>query len=149
LSDAPPEPAPILALAASYLDAAAAYQHFRSSPLIARVWPESLRDVPEVLFAVRDTRFTTESHGGNWLAELDLYLRHTTLRTPVLDVLHSDDWKIAIAEARARGATAPPSEALPDLVAAAVARRDYAGAIRWLDLTRDQPDNPNDPYLLI
>jgi hypothetical protein len=43
-------------------------------------------------------RFISEMSGSNWLADLDLYLRHSRLRTPVLAVQNSDEFRLALAE---------------------------------------------------
>ncbi len=72
------------------------------------------------------------------MAELDLYLRHSRLRTPVLEVLGSDEIRLAIAERVAHYTETPPAETLPDLVAGALARRDISGAIRLMESERDQ-----------
>jgi len=89
------------------------------------------------LFAVRETRFLSKTIGTNKLAELDLYLRGSRLRTPVLEVLGSDEFRLAIAERIASGGNPPPTEVLPDLVAGALARRDIAEAIRLLECEKD------------
>jgi spermidine synthase len=149
LSDAAPDPAAVAAFAAPYMDGTAAFQRFRASEFGQRIWPARLRDAAEVAFAIRETRYRSETAGSNWFAELELYLRNTKLRTPVLDVLHTDEWRIAIAESAARQMTRPTAEVLPDLVAGALARRDFAAAIRWLETERDHPANMNDPFLLM
>jgi len=48
---------------------------------------------------------------------------------PVLEVLGSDGFRLAIAERVASKAQAPPLEIMPDLVAGALARRDIDAAI--------------------
>jgi hypothetical protein len=113
-----------------------------------RIWPARLRDAAEVSFAIRETRYAAETSGSNWLAELDLYLRNARLRTPVLDVLHTDEWRLGIAESAARQMAQPTAAVLPDLVAGALARRDFGTAIRLLETERDHPANANDPFLL-
>jgi hypothetical protein len=71
--------------------------------------------------------------GSNKLAELDLYLRHSRLRTPVLEVLHSDEFRLSIAERVARNSKNAPAETVPDLVAGALASRQIGGAISLLE----------------
>jgi hypothetical protein len=71
------------------------------------------------------------------LAELDLYLRHSRLRVPVLEVLGSDEFRLSIAETVARNSEIPPPETMPDLVAGALARRDFDGAIRLLEKKKE------------
>jgi hypothetical protein len=87
--------------------------------------------------------------GSNKLAELDLYLRHSRLRTPVLEVLDSDEFRLSIAERVARNSGSPPAETLPDLTAGALASRNISGAIRFLETERNRGStNVNDILLL-
>jgi hypothetical protein len=92
----------------------------------------------ESLFAVRETRFLSQTIGTNELAELDLYLRGSRLRTPVLEVLGSDEFRLAIAQRVARETESPPLEIVPDLVAGALARRNLDEAIRLLEGQKDR-----------
>jgi len=88
--------------------------------------------------------------GSNWLAELDLYLRHTRLRTPVLAVQNIDEFRLTLAEKLAHDSRSLPVEALPDLVAGALARRDLGGAIQLLESEKPRGfSNINDFFLLI
>ena len=88
--------------------------------------------------------------GSNWLAELEIYLRGSKLRAPVLDVLNSDEFRLAIAAKAAGKSQSVPSAEIPDLVAGALARRDIAGAIRLLELERNRGfSNINQLFLLI
>jgi hypothetical protein len=83
------------------------------------------------------------------LAELDLYLRHTQLRTPVLAVQNSDEFRLALAQKLAANSPSLPVAALPDLVAGALARRDLPGAIQLLEGERDRAfANINNFFLL-
>jgi hypothetical protein len=72
------------------------------------------------------------------LAELDLFLRGTRLRVPVLETLGSDELRLAIAERVARETDSPPLEIVPDLIAGALARRDLNEAIRLLEGQKDR-----------
>jgi hypothetical protein len=84
------------------------------------------------------------------LAELDLYLRRSHLRMPVLEVLGSDGFRLSIAERVAKKSQRPPPETIPDLVAGALAQRDINGAIRLLENRKDRGSlSLNDTYLLI
>ncbi|MFL6554354.1 MAG: spermidine synthase, partial [Chthoniobacterales bacterium] len=79
--------------ALNYLTAPAAVQRFVQSSLINQIWPETLNPAAaemESFLTVRQTRYLSEIVGSNKLAELDLYLRHSRLRMPVLEVLGSD-----------------------------------------------------------
>jgi spermidine synthase len=116
-----------------YLEAPAAVQRFLRSNLVKAIWPETLNESLESLFVLRQTRYLSEIMGSNKLAELDLYLRHSRLRVPVLEVLGSDGFRLGIAERIAKNTQTPPLETMPDLIAGALARRDIDGAIRLLE----------------
>jgi hypothetical protein len=116
---------------------------------VAAVWPETLNASMESFFVVRESRYFSETIGSNKLAELDLYLRHSRLRTPVLEVLGSDGFRLAIAERVAKKSQTPPLETMPDLIAGALARRDIEGAIRLLESENDRGAfSLNDTFLL-
>src|SRR5437016_165330 len=133
-----------------YLEAPSAVQRFLRSPLISAIWPETLNKSLESFFIVRQTRYLSETIGSNKLAELDLYLRHSHLRMPVLEVLGSDGFRLAIAERVAKELQTPPLETMPDLIAGALARRDIEGAIRLLESEKDRAVfSRNDTFLLI
>jgi hypothetical protein len=65
-------------------------------------------------------------------------LRHSTLRIPVLEVLGSDAFRVSIADRVAQGAAMPTVEIMPDLIAAALAQRNFAEAIRLLESEKDR-----------
>ena len=131
------------------LEASSALQRFLGSTLVKAIWPETLNQSLESFFILRQTRYLSEIIGSNKLAELDLYLRHSGLRTPVLEVLGSDGFRLAIAERVAKKAQAPPLEIMPDLVAGALARRDIDGGIRLMEQDRDRGRfTLNDTFLL-
>ena len=133
----------------TYLERSAAVHRFLSSSLIKEIWPNEWKKSLDLLFLVRETRYLSEISGSNWLAELDLYLRHTQLRTPVLAVQNSDEFRLALAQKLATNSPSLPVEARPDLVAGALARRDLPGAIQLLESERDRGfANINDCFLL-
>jgi hypothetical protein len=138
LSDAAWDEEANLRFASTYMDPASVADRFARSPMITRIWPETLNKSMESLFAVRETRFLSQTIGTNELAELDLYLRGSRLRTPVLEVLGSDEFRLAIAQRVAREAESPPLEVVPDLVAGALARRNLDEAIRLLEGQKDR-----------
>jgi len=133
LSDAAWDEEANLRFASAYMDPPSAADRFVRSPMIARIWPETLNKSMKSLFAVREARFLSQTIGTNKLAELDLYLRGSRLRTPVLEVLGSDEFRLAMAERIASNSAAPPLEILPDLIAGALARRDIGEAVRLLE----------------
>jgi len=103
----------------------------------------------ESFFVVRESRYLSETIGSNKLAELDLYLRHSGLRLPVLEVLGSDGFRLAIAERVAKKSQTPPLETMRDLIAGALAQRDIGGAIRLLESEKDRGVfSLNDTFLL-
>jgi len=127
--------------ALTYLTGTAALQRFVRSPLINQIWPETLGPGAaglESFFILRQSRYLSETIGSNKLAELDLYLRHSRLRIPVLEVLGSDAFRVSIAERVAKGAATPTVEIMPDLIAAALAQRNFAEAIRLLESEKDR-----------
>jgi spermidine synthase len=138
--------------ALTYLSAAAAVQRFAQSSLIGRIWPEKLnrgRAELESFFVLRQTRYLSETIGSNELAELDLYLRHSRLRIPVLEALGSDGFRVSIAERVAKQSVTPPLETMPDLIAGALAQRNIDGAIRLLEDEKDRGVfSTNDMFLL-
>ncbi len=138
LSDAPWDEKANFEFAAAYMDPASVTERFLRSPLINRIWPEALTKSMKSLFAVRETRFLSQTVGSNKLAELDLFLRGTLLRMPVLEALGSDELRLAIAQRVARETESLPLEIVPDLVAGALARRDLGEAIRLLESQKDR-----------
>ena len=127
--------------ALDYFTAPAASQRFARSSLINQIWPETLNPAAaelETFFTIRETRYLSEIVGSNKLAELDLYLRHSRLRVPVLEVLGSDAFRVSIAERVARGSETPPLEVMPDLIAGALAQRNIDRAIKLLESEKDR-----------
>ena len=150
LTDVLPDPNASYRLGYSYLEATGALERFFASSLIRDLWPNEQRELLEQLFSIRETRYRSEVSGSNWLAELDLYLRHSQLRDPVLAVQNSDELRVALAQRLAVLSHPLSPDALHDLVAGALARRDFATAIRLLEWEKDRGfSNINDAFLLI
>jgi hypothetical protein len=125
--------------ALTYMEGASAFRRLLRSPLISGFGWQTLKEILESCFVFRELRYRCEMVGRcNALAELDIYLRRSPLRTPVLQVLGSDDFRVAIAERIARKSETPPPEAIPDLVAGALARRNIDEAIRLLESEKDR-----------
>ena len=137
--------------ALTQMDAASAVHHFLRSPLIAGFRWETLKEILESCFVFREMRYRCGTVVRcNTLAELDIYLRRSPLRTPVLEVLGSDEFRVAIAERVARKSDTPPLETVPDLIAGALAGRDIDAAIRLLESKKDHGvSSRNDTFLLI
>jgi spermidine synthase len=135
--------------AMTYMESLPALQRFLHSSLINAIWPETLSASIESFFVVRESRYLSGTIGSNKLAELDLYLRHSRLRIPVLEVLGSNGFRLAIAERVAKKSQTPPLETMPDLIAGALAQRNIGGAIRLLESEKDRGVlNLNDTFLL-
>lgn len=152
LTDNPPDKENVRSFAWKYLEAPVAFRAFRTSSLIQRIWPEGMKGGLEPLFVVRESRYLSEIAvgGSNKLAELDLYLRHSKLRAPVLEALHTDEFRVTIAKAKTAGMTDFPPEFLPDLTADALAERDFPRAIQLLDDKKQRGlAARNDIFLLI
>jgi len=149
LSDAPWDQQEGHRFASMYMQASFALQHFRQSPLTSGLWQETPDKPLESCFDVRELRYRCGMvERCNTLAELDIYLRFP-LRTPVLEVLGSDEFRLAIAERVARRSGTPPLETMPDLIAGALAQRKIDEAIQLLESKRDRgPFNLNDTFLL-
>lgn len=135
--------------ALAYMETFPALQRFLNSSLISAIWPQTLNKSLESFFVVREMRYLSETIGSNRLTELDIYLRHSGLRIPVLEVFGSDGFRLAIAERLAKKAQAPPLEMVPDLIGGALARRDIDGAIRLLEGEKDRGALSLDDTLLL
>jgi predicted membrane-bound spermidine synthase len=145
LTDSSPDLKAAYQLGIDYLEGSAALQRFLASSFSRDVWPNERKETLEPFFLFRETRYRSEMSGSNWLAELDLYLRHSQLRTPVLVVQNSDEVRLALAERLIAGSP----DGSHDLVAGALARRDFAGAIQLLEGEKDRGfSNSNDFFLL-
>jgi hypothetical protein len=136
--------------ALTYMEAATAVRRFLGSPWVSGFAWETQKEILESCFVFRETRYRCGIvERCNTLAELDIYLRHSPLRTPVLEVLGSDEFRVAIAERVARKSETPPLEIVPDLIAGALGRRNIDEAIRLLESLKDRGvSSLNDTFLL-
>jgi predicted membrane-bound spermidine synthase len=149
LSDAPWGDEASQRFGMTYMEALPALQRFLHSPVVGAIWPESLNRSMESFFVIRESRYLSDAIGSNKLAELDLYLRHSRLRIPVLEVLGSDALRVSIAERVAKKSPTPPPEIMPDLIAGALAQRNIDQAIGFLESERDRGVfGTNDMFLL-
>ncbi len=133
LGDATAEDKAVHEFTGTYMQAASAAERFRSSRLIQEIWPEMMTAQLEPFFAIREMRYRAGLTPTNWLAELDIHLRGSRLREPVLETLDTNSFRIALAKKAADNLQPPPVELLSDLAAAALARRDYHEAIQLLE----------------
>jgi predicted membrane-bound spermidine synthase len=149
LADAQPDLKAAYRLGYSYLESSGALERFFASSLIHEIWPNEPKEPLEPLFLLRETRYRAEMSGSNWLAELDLYLRHSKLRTPVLAVQNSDEFRLALAQRLIAEKPSLLPDALHDLVAGALADRNFGAAIQLLEGEKDGGfSNSNDFFLL-
>jgi spermidine synthase len=150
LSDDPPDPEAIHRFAWTYMEGASAYERFSASPAMQRLWPDSVRKTLGPFFVLREIRYLAGITSSNWLAALDLYLRGSRLRTPVLEVFHTDEVRVRAAQALHATTAAPSADITSDLVAGALARRDLPAAIELLQAARTRgAGKTNDLLLLI
>ena len=150
LSDAPWDEQASHRFSSAYMQASSAIQRFHGVPFLRELWQETPDGSLESCFTLRETRYRcgVVEH-CNTLAELDIYLRRSPLRTPVLEVLGSDEFRVAIAEQSARKSDTPPAQVVRDLIAGALARRDFDGAIRLLENEKERGVfSLNDTFLL-
>jgi len=148
LGDVTAEDKAIHEFTASYMKPIAAAQRFRASRLIPEIWPEPMTAQIEPFFAIREMRYLAGITETNWLAELDIHLRGSRLREPVLETLDTNSFRVALAHKAADSLEAPPIEILPDLIAEALAQRDYDDAIRLLEDKRARAATNRDIFLL-
>jgi predicted membrane-bound spermidine synthase len=151
LSDAPPDFDAAFKLGLNYMQRHSALERFTSSPLIQEVWPSAWQKSLALFFGVRETRFQSEISGSNWLAEMDVYLRYTKLRAPVLATQDTDDFRVTLAEKVARESSGSLAmDTQRDLIASAVADRNFDHAIDLLEQENTRGFyNANDLFLLI
>ncbi len=132
-----------------YLRSTSAAERFHSSRLIQQIWPDAATAQLQPFFVIREMRYRSRLENTNWLADLDVHLRGSNLREPVLEVLGSNSFRVALAEKVADGSNPPRPDILPDLVADALADRNYVRAIQLLEEERSSGNsNQNDILLL-
>jgi len=150
LGDVTTEDKEIHNFVADYMNPTSAARDFRSSQLIRQILPDEVVDEQlDAFFAIREMRFRAGLMPTNWLSELDVHLRGSNLREPVLECLDTNSFRIALAKKAAHDIQPPPLDLLPDLVAEALARRNYQEAILLLENKRARSaPKPDDIWLL-
>lgn len=133
-----------------YMSGGSAADRFRSSRLIQQIFAGEIVNAQlEPFFVIREMRYRAGLTETNWLAELDIHLRGSRLREPVLEVLDSNAFRLALAKKTADDVQQPPLDLMPDLVADALARRDYREAIRLLEDKRSRSAPTRDDIYLL
>jgi spermidine synthase len=134
----------------SYMSGGPAADRFRSSRLIQQIFPDEIvRAQLDPFFVIREMRYRAGLTETNWLAELDIHLRGSRLREPVLECLDSNEFRVALVKKLADASQAPSLDLMPDLVADALARRDYAAAIQLLESKRSRSAPTRDDIYLL
>jgi spermidine synthase len=149
LSDNTEEDKSIHAFAFEYMRATSAAERFRSSRLIQQIWPRAMDSQLDPFFVIREMRYRARLENTNWLADLIVHLHGSNLREPVLETLGTNSFRVALAQKVADDLQPLPPEALPDLVAAALAERNYNRAIQFLESKRDAGAANRDDLLLV
>jgi predicted membrane-bound spermidine synthase len=135
--------------ALNYIRATSAAARFRASHLIQQIWPDVASSQLQPFFVIREMRYRARLESRNWLADLDVHLRGSNLREPVLETLDTNSFRVTLAEKVADDLAPPPAETIPDLVAAALADRNYSRAIQLLEEKRNVGSGSRDDVLLL
>jgi hypothetical protein len=150
LGDATEVDPAIHSFTADYMNPTSAARDFRSSELIRNIFPDEIFNAPlDAFFVIREMRYRAGLMETNWLAELDVHLRGSRLREPVLECLDTNAFRLALAKKAADDLQPPPLDLMPDLIADALATRDYPKAIQLLENKRSRSaPSRDDIYLL-
>ena len=144
------EPDPeIHQFALNYISSSSAAARFRASRLIQQIWPDASSAQLNPFFVIREMRYRARLENRNWLADLDVHLRGSNLREPVLEALDTNSFRVALAKKIAGDRQPPPVETLPDLIADALADRSYDSAINLLETERTGGTASHDHLLLL
>jgi spermidine synthase len=133
-----------------YMQANEAARRFRSSGLIQQILPPEMMTAQlEPFFAIREMRYRARLGETNWLEELDIHLRGSRLREPVLETLGTNLFRVELAEKVAGDSQPPSGDVLPDLIASALSKRNYPNAIRLLEDKRARGAANRDDFFLL
>ena len=135
--------------ALNYIHSSSVAARFRASRLIQQLWPNASSTQLEPFFVIREMRYRSRIENRNWLADLDVHLRGSNLREPVLETLNTNSFRVALAEKVAGDLNPPPIETIPDLVAGSLANRNYGRAIQLLESKRAVGAAKGDDLLLL
>jgi spermidine synthase len=135
--------------AMNYVRSKSAAERFRLSPLIQQIWQDTTSTALDPFFVIREMRYRARFENRNWLADLDIHLRGSSLREPVLETLGSNLFRVALAQKVADDLHSHPVETLSDLVAIALAQRDYTHAVQLLEEKRTSNAATGDDILLL
>jgi spermidine synthase len=133
LTDLPGNESEIRKFALEYFDGAAAKRRFNESLFVRAVWSDEMRAASAPFFDIRHEQVVAAFRPADPFTRLDFYFRRTQLRVPILEIFHTDEFRLQIISKLVASWTRPPAEANRDLVADALARRDYSAAIALLE----------------
>jgi len=135
--------------ALNYIHSTSAAARFRASHLIQQIWPDADSSQLQPFFVIREMRYRSRIESRNWLADLDVHLRGSNLREPVLEVLGTNSFRVALAKKVASEKDQLPAEVYSDLLADMLADRNYTRAIQSLDEKRNSGIANKDDLLLL
>jgi predicted membrane-bound spermidine synthase len=150
LGDVTAEDPVIHEFTSNYMQAADAARRFRSSRLIEEMLPDEILNAQlDPFFVIREMRYHARLTEINWLEELDIHLRGSRLREPVLETLGTNLFRVELAEKVADDLHPPPADVLPDLIASSLSQRSYPNAIRLLEDKRARGAANRDDFFLL
>jgi spermidine synthase len=135
--------------ALNYIHSSSAAARFRASHLIQQIWSDAMSAQSEPFFVIREMRYRARLENRNWLADLDVHLRGSNLREPVLETLGTNSFRVALAKKIASEKDQLPTEASSDLLADTLADRNYSHAIQLLDEKRNSGIANNGDLMLL
>ena len=149
LSDSTAEDKNVHAFAFEYIRSTSAAERFERSQLIEQIFPPMRSETLDPFFVIREMRYRAKFERTNWLADLDVHLRGSNLREPVLEVFGSNSFRVALAEKKANYLDSPTPEAFEDLIASALGQRNYSRAILLLEIKSGSGAPSRDDVLLL
>ena len=135
--------------ALNYIHSSSAGARFRASRLVQQLWPNASSAQLEPFFVIREMRYRSGLENRNWLADLDIHLRGSNLREPVLETLRTNSFRVALAKEVGDDLESPPSDTIRDLIADALAGRNYNRAIQLLEMRRNGGTANGEDLLLL
>jgi len=150
LGDATAVDPAIHSFTADYMRPTSAARDFRSSELTRQIFPDEIFNAPlDAFFVIREMRYRAGLMETNWLAELDVHLRGSRLREPVLECLGTNSFRVALAKRSEHEKDQQFRGVAEDMIADALAQRNYAEAIYRLEENRTYHEaTQKDIYLL-
>ena len=133
----------------NYIHSSSAGARFRASRLIQQIWPTASSGQLDPFFVIREMRYRARLEDRNWLADLDVHLRGSNLREPVLEALGTNSFRVELVKKIASAKDQVPTEVRSDLLADTLADRNYKRAIQLLDEKRNTGTASREDLLLL